>query len=181
VIGSLVLVGITFALIDWQYKLVRQKITPSAAIAFLENEGTRFIDRLQSDARKLASLLQGGDHSVSRDLALAAAYNRFMTPLVAKLDRQLETLVEISVRLSDRQETATTKRGLTAVSRIVESFLEARSTSSVIVPSGVAILAVESDSHAFLTRNCERLSNMPSELRTSRLCFRGLRSWAIYR
>ncbi len=162
VIGSLVLVGMTFALIDWQYKLVRQKITPSAAIAFLEKEGTHFIERLQSDARMLASLLHAGDRSVSRDVALAAAYNRFLTPLVATLDRQLENLVELSVRLSDRQETAITKRGLTAVYRILEGFLEARSTSSLMVPSGISILVVESDSHAFLTRNCERL-NMAGE------------------
>jgi hypothetical protein len=162
VIGPLVLVGMTFALIDWQYRLVRQKITPSAAIVFLEKEGTRFIERLQSDARMLASLLQAGDRSVSRDVALAAAYNRFLMPLVARLDRQLENLAEISVRLSDRQETAITKRGLTAVYRILESFLEARSTSSLTVPSAISILAVESDSHAFLTGNCERL-NMAGE------------------
>ena len=158
VLWSLVLIGLVFALIDWQYKNVRELINPSKAIAFLEKEGICFLERLQLDAGRMAGIAQARDGSISNELALAGAYNRSLQPLISKLDRQLENLVEISLKLSDKQEVGTTKRGFDAIYRILERFLEARKTSSLIVPSGAALLAVESDSQAFLARTYERLN-----------------------
>ena len=57
VVGSLVSIAIAFALIDWQYKLVRQKVTPTATIAFLEKERARFLRRLERDAGRLAGIM----------------------------------------------------------------------------------------------------------------------------
>jgi len=158
VVGSLVSIATAFALIDWQYKLVRQKVTPTATIAFLEKESVRFLRKLETDAGRLAGIMLGKDGSLNRNTALAAAYNRFLQPFISNLDRQVENLVQLSIKLADRHEVATTKRSLLGVYRILGHYLDARKTSSLVLPSAVAFLAVESDSQAFLTRNCERLN-----------------------
>lgn len=155
---SLILVGLVFSLIDWQYQIIRQKINPSNAIAFLESEGLRFLKRIQYDASQIAGILRAKDANVTEEMALAAAYNRILQPFIANLDRQLENLIEIAIKLGDKQEVGTTKRGFTAVYNIVSQFFEARKTSSPILPSGTVFLAVESDSQSFLYRNCERLN-----------------------
>lgn len=159
IFSSLFLVSLVFALIDWQYKLVRQKINPSEAISFLEKEGVRFLEKLQYDAEKMAGILQAKDGTVSNGIALAASYNFFLQPFVKNLNRQLENLVEISMKLSDKQEIETTKRGFTAVHNIIAKFFEARKTSSMAIPSNDAFLAMESDSQGFLTSNFERINN----------------------
>ena len=158
ILYSLIAVGVVFALIDWQYKNVRKKLNPSNAITFLENEGMRFLKRVQYDATKIAGIIQAKDNNVSEGLALAAAYNQILQPFVANLDRQLENLVEIAMKLGDKQEVSTTKRGFNAIYNILSQFFEARKTSSLILPSETVFLATESDSQRFIYRNCERLN-----------------------
>ncbi len=164
VVSSLFLIGLVFALIDWQYKNVRAKLSPAQAILFLENEGINFLKKLQYDAEKMAGIIQASDESVSNEIALATAYNRFLQPFITNLDRQLENLVEISMKLADKQEIATTKRGLTGVHNLLAKFFEARKTSSLALPSGFAFLAIESDSQKFLTNNFERLNKAGEKL-----------------
>lgn len=155
---SLVAIGLVFALIDWQYKNVRQKLNPSNAIFFLESEGTRFLKRVRYDASKIAGIIQAKDDTFSEGMALATAYNRVLLPFISNLDRQLENLIEIAMKLGDKQEIGTTKRGFTAIYNILSGFFEARKTSSLILPSGTVFLVVESDSQTFLLRNFERLN-----------------------
>ena len=155
---SLTATGIVFALIDWQYKNVRQKLNPSNAIAFLEKEGVRFLKRVNYDAQKIAGIIQAKDGAVSEGIALATAYNHILQPFISNLNRQLENLIEISMKLSDKQEIATTKRGFTAIYNILINFLEARKTSSLVLPSANVFLAVGSDSQDFLYGNFERLN-----------------------
>jgi hypothetical protein len=155
---SLFFIGLVFALIDWQYKNVRQKINPSEAISFLEKEGSRFLKKIQYDAEKMAGIMQAKDSSVSIEIALATSYNAFLQPFIKNLNRQLENLVEISMKLSDKQEIETTKRGFTAIHNILAKFFEVRKNSSIVIPSRVAFLAMESDSQEFLASNFERLN-----------------------
>lgn len=155
---SLIVIGLVFALIDWQYKNVCKKLNPSNAITFLESEGLLFLKRVQYDAGQIAGIMQVKDNNVSEGMVLAAAYNRVLQPFIANLDRQLENLVEISMKLGDKEEVGTTKRGFTAVRNVLVQFFEARKISSLILPSGAVFLAVESDSQSFLQRNCERLN-----------------------
>jgi len=155
---SLILISIVFALIDWQYKNVRLKLNPSNAVNFLEKEGKRFLKRVRYDAQKIAGIIQAKDDTVSEGMALAAAYNRVLQPFIVNLDRQLENLVEIAMKLGDQQEIGTTKRAFTSVHNILVEFFEARKTSSLVLPSGIAFLAVESDSQKFLSHNFERLN-----------------------
>lgn len=158
VLWSLALVGLVFALIDWQYEIIRKKITPRNALDFLQKKGGRFLKKLQYDADKLAKIICARDPSISNEKALAVAYNNVLQPFINDLDRQLETLVEVSLKLSDRQEIETTKQGLKAVHDLLAKFLEARKTSSLVIPSRIAFLALESDSQKFLGRNFERLN-----------------------
>lgn len=155
---SLFAIGAVFALVDWQYKTVLQKINPLNAIAFLEKEGTLFLKRIEYDAEKIAEIFRAKDENLSKELALATAYNQLLQPFISNLDRQLENLVEITMKLGDRQEIGTTKRGFTAIYSIITKFFEARKTSSLIIPSGTVFLATEVDSQKFLLHNFERLN-----------------------
>lgn len=157
---SLVLVGTVFALIDWQYKTVRQKINPSKAIEFLEKQGLHFLNRVQSDATRIARIIVLRDKKVTENEALAKTYNQLLQPYINDLDRQLENLIEISAKLADKQEIATVNRGLTAFHNVLGKFLEVRKTSSIAIPSSTAFLAIESDSQSFVFRNFDRLNKI---------------------
>lgn len=157
---SLIFIGVVFALIDWQYKNVRKKISPVQAIYFLESEGVRFLKNVNRDAKKIAHIIKLKSGEASEAEATAATYNQFLQPLISRLDGQLENLFEISSRLSSKQEIGTVKRGLDAVFKILVTYFEARRDSSVAIPAGIAFLSYQSDSQSFLSRNFERLNKI---------------------
>ncbi len=103
VLSSLGLIGLVFGFIDWQYELVRKKISPINGILFLEKKGFNFLKELQYNAGKIANLLSLRDGKITNETALAAAYNHVLKPFINDLDRQLETLVEVSMKLADRE------------------------------------------------------------------------------
>ncbi|MDB5194643.1 MAG: hypothetical protein JWN50_657 [Parcubacteria group bacterium] len=158
VLLSLLLIGSTFALIDWQYKTVRQKTNPAEAIAFLEREATQFLKKLHLDAQAMAGIINARDESMTLEAALATTYNYLLQPFIKNLDKQLENLVAISLKLADRQEVDTARRGFTAVHNILINFLDVRKTSSLAIPSATVFLAIESDSQSFLAKSFERLN-----------------------
>lgn len=163
---SLILIGLVFALIDWQYALVRQKISPANAVIFLRKKGFGFLNKLQRNAESIAKLLMAQNNTLTAEVALGLAYNRALKPLIDDLDKQLETLVEVSLKLADREEVETTKLGFNAVYTLLLRFFEARKTSSFVLPSPTAFLAVESDSQKFLSNTFERLNNAGSKFIT---------------
>lgn len=158
VFWSLGLIGLVFALIDWQYEVVRRKISPSNAILFLQNKGMWFIDEIEKSANRIAEIMALRDTKLTPDMAKAAAYNHILRPHINDLDRQLETLIEIALKLSDRQETETTKLAITTAHNLLVRFFDARKTSSLVIPSQLTLLAVESDSQSFIINNVERLN-----------------------
>lgn len=160
IVLSLIFIGVVFALIDWQYKNVRKKISPVQAIYFLESEGVRFLKNVNRDAKKIAHIIKLKSGEASEAEATAATYNQFLQPLISRLDGQLENLFEISSRLSGKQEIGTVKRGLDAVFKILVTYFEARKDSSVAIPAGIAFLSYQSDSQSFLSRNFERLNKI---------------------
>lgn len=166
VYASLVLIGLVFALIDWQYALVRQKISPANAVRFLRKKGLGFLRNLQRNAENIAKLLIAQNNTLTAEVALGLAYNQALKPLINDLDKQLETLVEIALKLADREEVETTKLGFKTVHDLLAQFFEARKTSSFVLPSTTAFLAVESDSQKFLSNTFERLNNAGSKFLT---------------
>lgn len=159
VYGSLFLVGVIFAIIDWQYKNVRSKVNPINAFVFLEKQAINFLNRVHKDAQRMAKTIRIKNNNVSEGMVLASIYNSYLVPHLANLDRQIENLFEISMKLSDKHEIKTTNRGLAAVHNILARFLNVRKDSSLALLSNISLFALESDSQNFLSRSFERFNN----------------------
>jgi len=159
VYGSLFLIGAIFVIIDWQYKNVRSKVNPINALTFLEKQAIKFLDNVHRDAQRIAGIIRSQNKEVSEGMALASIYNNYLTPHLANLDRQIENLFEISMKLSERNEIKTTNRGLAAVHNILSRFLQVRKDSSLALMSRISLFAVESDSQNFLSQSFERFNN----------------------
>ena len=158
ILVSLPAIGMIFALIDWQYKIVRTKISPTNTIDFLEKQALKFVKKMHGDAQRVSDVMIARDKKLDKKEALAGAYNMFFQPYVDNLNRQLENIAEISLRLAERQEINSTKRGFYAIQNILLGFLDARKTSSLAMLSDAAFLAVVSDSNRFWFNNLDRIN-----------------------
>ena len=158
IVSSLTLIGTFFALIDWQVQIVRRKVTPENAIVFLEEKAMRSLRDVRKTAERAAKILSLQMGDVSEDLALAAAYGSVAQPSIHDLDRQIETLVGISLKLVERKESETAKVALAACARVLAGYIQARQASTVAIVSIEVFLAIQSDSQQFLNRNFERLN-----------------------
>jgi len=158
VVASLFLIGVAFGLIDRQYEVVRRKVNPATMIAFLQVRARRSLRSMQRDAAHIAKMARVPNDGMTTDEALALAYNRALGPAVADLGRQNEQLVDVALRLAEREEVEMARRAISAAGEIVAAYVEARRTSSVAFPSQVALLAVESDVQPFLSARFEQLN-----------------------
>lgn len=158
-IMSLLLVSFIFILIDWQYRNVRSKINPVLAIAFIQRQSLKRLKKMHCDAKQLARLFQSRDKNITEGMALATAYNHYLQPYLADIDRGLENLSEIALRLAERKEFESSKRGFDAIRNILLSYFEVRKNSSLVVNSSISFFALESDSQSFLSKTFERLNN----------------------
>lgn len=156
---SLFLIGSVFVLIDAHYQSVSRKLSPLKAILFLEEKAIKFLNETHKDAQRISKILKAKQKEARVGLALAAAYNGYLQPHLKNLDRQIENLFEISMKLSARQEIMTTNRGLTAIFDVLNNYLDVRKTSSVALLSSISFFTFESDSQSFLTKSFERLNN----------------------
>jgi transcriptional regulator with XRE-family HTH domain len=156
---SIVLIATVFVLIDWQHKNVRTKTNPVQAIRFLERMALRFLKDTDKQARAIGKVVRSMGVASSDATAVASAYHHGLSPRLADLDRQIENLFEISMKLSEKQEVKTTNEGLNSVCRILNQYFVLRSDTSLILPSTVSIFAQESDSQDFIGRNLERFNN----------------------
>jgi hypothetical protein len=158
VVISLALVGGVFALIDRQYELVRRKIRPPEIVAFLKTKGVGFVKQTERNANRIAEILSFPEQGLTSEGALAVAYNRLLGPAIQDLSHQIEMLIDIAVRLSERQEVETAKTALMAAGELISAYLTARRTSSIAIPSVVEFLAIESDSQPFLEAHFGQLN-----------------------
>lgn len=158
-IVSLLLVSGIFILIDWQYWNVRSKINPVKAIAFIQKQSFKRLKKMHCDAKQLAKLFQSKDKKITEGMALATAYNHYLQPYLTDIDRGLENLSEIALRLAERKEFESSKRGFDAIRNILLSYFEIRKNSSLAVNSSISFFALESDSQSFLSKTFERLNN----------------------
>jgi hypothetical protein len=158
IVVSLGLVGAVFALIDRQYELVRRKLSPAEVISFLRTKAMGFLRRTERNAARIAELLRLPNQELPTESALAVAYNRVLRPAISDLGRQIELLVDMSLRLSEREEIETAKFALTAAGEVICGYLAARKTSSIAMRSSVALLVLESDSQSFLAGHYEQLN-----------------------
>lgn len=166
---SLFLIAVVFTLIDLQYEDVRRRVSPASVIEFLRRRGVRDVRAVQRDAERAASVIGFyANDADSRAVALAAAYNRLYQPSVENLERQINALIEVSLRLADRGEDRAAMLGLEAASSLLREYFAARSTSSLLVRAN-AFLVAESDSGAFTGRVLGRINEAGKKfLRDSR-------------
>lgn len=164
----LLMTAAVFSLVDWQYKLVTRKINPLVALVFLEEQCVRSLANAHKFAKAIASWLRITDETLTENQALAVSYNRFVTPYLTQVDHQLEHLTEIALRLAAKGELMATKRGLAAVHNVLAKYLEFRRDSSVALPAGPYLMAVESDSQSFLARSFERINTAGETLMAQR-------------
>jgi hypothetical protein len=158
VTASLLLVGVVFSLIDQQYEAVRRKVSPARVIDFLRIKARGFLRQTERDATQIAEIIRVPAEGMTHDEALAVAYNRMLGSLITDLGRQTELLVDIALRLAERQEVEMGRIALVAVGEILATYLQARRTSSLAFPSTLAFLAIKSDSQSFLNARFEQLN-----------------------
>lgn len=156
---SLTFVGTVFALIDKQYDLVRRKMSPINTIDFLRTRALLRVKGLRKDAKRVAKLLQF-KAPVHDDVALATAYSILSSPAFAELHGLVETLAELSLKLSGRHEVENAVSALRAIGDVVVAYLADRKSSSQISWSAHVPLATESDSHSLLTSTLERVNDV---------------------
>lgn len=159
VIGSLTLIGAVFALIENQYELVRRKLTPASAIGFLEAQALAEVTSLQRSAKRLSQILEFGTPEEPNEVALAAAYALLVGPSFRRLGGQIETLIEVALKLAVRHESESGRRAIDAVGAVLKSYLDSRATSSSQALSNVAPLAIRSDSDSLLFLAFERMNS----------------------
>lgn len=158
VAASLFLVGVVFGLIDQQYEAVRRKVSPARVIDFLRTKAQGFLRQTERDAAQIAEIVRAPVEGLTHEEALAVVYNRVLGSLIADLGRQTELLVDIALRLAERQEVEMARLALVAVGEILAAYLQARRRSSLAFPSPRALLATESDSQSFLSARFEQLN-----------------------
>jgi hypothetical protein len=178
---SFLFIGLIFALIDTQYKNVRKKVNPIHRLSFLQNKAIQILEATHKDALRIARLLKLEHKDASDEMAIAAAYRNYLQPYLNVLDRQLENLFEISMKLSAREEIKTTNLGLSAIRNILIRYLQLRADSSFSMISSVSIFARESDSQSFLTKTFERLNTAGERFMTTRRTDNAVFIISVYR
>lgn len=152
------LIGSVFVLVYWQYKDVLRKVNPNKALIFLQEKALKFLTLVHKDALRIAKVLKVKDVKVSDNLAVAAAYKNFLQPHLTHLDDQIGKIIEISLRLAEKNEIAASKTGFLAAGSIIVKYLLLRKDSSLAFMSNVSFMAFESDSEQFLVKTLERLN-----------------------
>lgn len=158
VYGLLFAIGTVFVLLDYQYKNVQRKVNPLNALVFIEEQVFRFLQETHTLAESLAEIFRINNPSLNTDLSLAQAYSQLGSRIVV-LDKHLESLIGISMRLAARNETLATKRGLDAICRILSRYFELRESSSIVTPAKEVFFAYECDSSDFLRHTLESLNS----------------------
>ncbi|HEX7087611.1 MAG TPA: hypothetical protein VF198_14715 [Vicinamibacterales bacterium] len=164
----LLVTAAVFALVDWQYKLVTKKINPLIALAFLERQCMKSLESAHDLAKHLASWLRISNEQLTEEQALAVSYSRFVAPYLTHVDRQLDHLTEISLRLAAKGELLATQRGLASAHNVLAKYLQFRKDSSLAIPAGPYLMAVESDSQWFLARTFQRINTAGEMLMAQR-------------
>jgi len=160
----LLLLGLSFVLIDWHYKNVREKINPLQTLTFLETQSLNSLRRIHRRAERIAKVFAIWSVNTKEESLVPQAYVSFLTPSLSRLDRQLESLCNISLRLAERGEVVASRRGFTAIHNVLEKYLEFRKDTSLALPSPAHLLAYESDSQSFLAGSFEKLSHSAEQL-----------------
>ena len=164
-----------FVLVDWQYKIIRTRTNPVNAIGILEKKAIGHLKKIHGIAKKTARIIRGANEEVSEELALASVYSGYLQSHLSDVDSQIELLLELSTKLSNRNEILTTNQALTAFHNVLVKYLELRKDSALALPSPVIPIAITSDSEKFIASSLERLNNVGEDFikggKTENACY----------
>jgi len=152
--------ALIFILIDIQYENSRRKANPIKALEFLEYKSIEFLNNIQKDIIKIVKIVKLKDQDSSEELIKAIEWNKYPVQHLPILNRQIENLSEITIKLSDRQEIKTANRGLKSINNILLKYLDLRKDCSLAYQSKLNFLVTESDSQSFLSKNIEGMYNL---------------------
>ena len=168
-------IGLVFVLVDWQFDIIKTRTNPVNAIRILEKKAMDRIGKMHKDAKKIAEIVRAANSEVTEELALASVYNSYLRSRLSNVDSQIELLLELSAKLSNRDEILTTNRALTAVHNVLAKYLELRKDSALSLLSPVVPLALTSDSEDFIASSLERLNNVGKDFiedgKTENACY----------
>ena len=150
-------ITVIFALVDWQYETVRNRVNPLYALCFIEKESRTFLKRMHEAANDAARLVKLMRADLPDNAAIAHVYQVGLESSLGAFDRHLEILSEVCIRLALKQDSYAAKRGFDSLARLLCAYIEVRKGSSVLLPTEFP-LAFRSDSSEFLGRTLERLN-----------------------
>ena len=115
------------------------------------------------------------NEEVSEERALASVYINYLGPHLSVADSRIELLLELSAKLSNRNEILTTNHALKAVRNVLAKYLELRKDSALALLSPAVPLALTSDSENFIASSLERLNNVGKDFikdgKTENACY----------
>lgn len=168
-------VGFVFVLVDWQYEIIRRRTSPVSAIHLLEKKAIDHLGKIHRGAGKLAKIVRAANREVSEELALASVYSGYLQPHLSVVESRIELLLELSAKLSNRNEILTTNQALKSVHNVLAKYLDLRKDSSLARLSPVVPLVLTSDSENFIENSLERLNNVGEDFirggKTENACY----------
>ncbi len=164
-----------FVLVDWQYKVIRTRTNPVNAIRSLEKKAIDHLGRIHRDTKKIAKIVRAANSEVTEELVLASAYSSYLQPHLSIVESRIELLLELSAKLSNRNEILTANHALVGVHNVLAKYLELRKDSALVLISPVVPLALTSDSENFIASSLERLNNVGQDFikdgKTENACY----------
>lgn len=165
----LVVMMFLFILVAVQFKRVREKINPLRTLDFLEKQATSFLKDTNAEIVRFTKFASLMNKEKNEDLVRLSVSNEILLRKWADLNRQVENIVEISMKLSARHELAAVDSGMMAVGNILIKFMELKRNCSVALPSALAPLALESDTQNFTGSIMDRINRAGEDFMKSQL------------
>ena len=167
---SLSLIGLMFALIDWQYEIARKKVNPRKVIGFLKKKALHFLEVIEKDIRRIAGIIKFKNKlknkNISDNVTVASVRYKLFQKHFSTLDYKIENIFEITIKLSNKHEMVAANEGISAIYRILCKYLDLVKDSSFSFPSSASTLGFlgfltpQSDSANFLSKSLERLNKL---------------------
>ncbi|MFH2231688.1 MAG: hypothetical protein ABII13_00745 [Patescibacteria group bacterium] len=155
--SGLLIIGLSFWLIQIFYSDVKKRVDPLAAIVMLRRDLKKQVASFQRDGKRLSEVAlipPGMDESVFGKMNLASTYQS-LSQHNKHIDKSLDELFEITRKLIERNEVESAKLGLAVITEVLCDYIKVRGQASVILPAEI-FLARTTDINDFLVKNLER-------------------------
>ncbi|MDO8527894.1 MAG: hypothetical protein Q7T03_09435 [Deltaproteobacteria bacterium] len=177
----LVVMMLLFILVAVQFKRVREKINPLHTLAFLEKQATSFLKDTNVEIMRFTEFASLMSKEKNEDLVRLSISNEILLRKWADLNRQVENILEISMKLSARHELGAVDSGMMAVGNILIKFMGLKKNYSVALPSALAPLALEHDTQNFTGSIMDRLNKAGDDFMKNQLTQNAVKILHVYK